>query len=317
MQHGHLSDPDDLPGAAHGVEHLLFLGTERFPDESDYKKYLAAHSGSSNASTSASQTTFHFDVAPDALDGAVERHAQFFTKPLFDASCVEREINAVNSEMNRNLQLDNRRLYQLRKATASRAPGAVFWKFGTGSKRTLWDLPTARGEDVRARLMAWYHEHYSANLMRLAIVGQASLDELEDMAVRHYSHIPNADMSAPWFDAPQLGAGELQVRLPCATATDADILSQTVTYFRNIRDLSTLRLEFPQRDSRAEYRTKPASFLSHYVGHEGDGSLLSALKKRGWATALSSGVERSAKGIEWYSVTVTLTPLGLSTCAAC
>ncbi|CAM9610182.1 unnamed protein product, partial [Scytosiphon promiscuus] len=30
---GHFSDPDDLPGLAHFCEHLLFLGTDKYPDE--------------------------------------------------------------------------------------------------------------------------------------------------------------------------------------------------------------------------------------------------------------------------------------------
>lgn len=30
---GHLSDPDDIPGLAHFLEHMLFLGTEKYPDE--------------------------------------------------------------------------------------------------------------------------------------------------------------------------------------------------------------------------------------------------------------------------------------------
>jgi insulysin len=43
-------------------------------------------------------------VHPDALDGALDRFAQFFISPLFDASCTEREIQAVDSENKRNLQ---------------------------------------------------------------------------------------------------------------------------------------------------------------------------------------------------------------------
>ncbi|CAM9700624.1 unnamed protein product [Choristocarpus tenellus] len=30
---GHFSDPDGLPGLAHFCEHLLFLGTDKYPDE--------------------------------------------------------------------------------------------------------------------------------------------------------------------------------------------------------------------------------------------------------------------------------------------
>jgi insulysin len=73
---GHLMDPLGLPGLAHFCEHMLFLGTERFPIENDYAKYLSAHAGASNAYTASDHTNYHFDVAPEHLSGAVERFAQ-------------------------------------------------------------------------------------------------------------------------------------------------------------------------------------------------------------------------------------------------
>ncbi|CAN0075079.1 unnamed protein product, partial [Hapterophycus canaliculatus] len=49
---GYFSDPDDLPGLAHFCEHLLFLGTDKYPDEASYDAHLKLHGGSSNAYTS-------------------------------------------------------------------------------------------------------------------------------------------------------------------------------------------------------------------------------------------------------------------------
>jgi insulysin len=37
---GHFSDPDEVPGLAHFLEHMLFLGTEDFPDENSYSSFL-------------------------------------------------------------------------------------------------------------------------------------------------------------------------------------------------------------------------------------------------------------------------------------
>ena len=62
---GHMSDPKDFPGLAHALEHCLFLGTtlihelklltypgtQKYPQENDYQKYLSEHSGLSNAFT--------------------------------------------------------------------------------------------------------------------------------------------------------------------------------------------------------------------------------------------------------------------------
>lgn len=58
------------------------------------------------------------------------RFAQFFLTPLFTESAVDREVNAVNSEHEKNLQNDYWRLTQLEKATAD--PTHDFSKFNTG-----------------------------------------------------------------------------------------------------------------------------------------------------------------------------------------
>ena len=33
-----MSDPDELPGLAHFCEHMLFLGTKKYPEENEYSK---------------------------------------------------------------------------------------------------------------------------------------------------------------------------------------------------------------------------------------------------------------------------------------
>lgn len=71
---GFLSDPDNIPGLAHFCEHMLFLGTEKYPDENDYNKFLSEHGGSSNASTTTDHTNYYFDVAPNHLKEALDRY---------------------------------------------------------------------------------------------------------------------------------------------------------------------------------------------------------------------------------------------------
>ena len=58
------------------------------------------------------------------------RFAQFFLCPLFDESCKDREVNAVDSEHEKNVMNDAWRLFQLEKATGN--PKHPFSKFGTG-----------------------------------------------------------------------------------------------------------------------------------------------------------------------------------------
>ena len=46
---GHFSDPEAVPGLAHFCEHMLFLGTKKYPKEGEYKEFLHQHGGMSIA----------------------------------------------------------------------------------------------------------------------------------------------------------------------------------------------------------------------------------------------------------------------------
>ena len=136
---GHASDPADLPGLAHFLEHMLFLGTQKYPDEGHYQAFLQERGGSSNAYTDFEHTNFFFDVLYPHLHEALDIFAQFFICPLFTESMTARELNAVDSENSKNLQNDAWRLQQLHRwAASSEHP---FHKFGTGNLRTLTGLP--------------------------------------------------------------------------------------------------------------------------------------------------------------------------------
>lgn len=70
---GSLSDPANISGLAHFCEHMLFLGTKKYPKENEYSQFLSEHAGSSNAFTSAEHTNYYFDVSHEHLQGALDR----------------------------------------------------------------------------------------------------------------------------------------------------------------------------------------------------------------------------------------------------
>ena len=50
---------------------------------------------------------FHFDCSPAFLAPALDHFAQFFISPLFTESATEREVNAVHSEHQKDIQVIN------------------------------------------------------------------------------------------------------------------------------------------------------------------------------------------------------------------
>jgi insulysin len=51
-------------------------------------------------------TNYHFDIASDSFEEALDMFAQFFISPLFSKGAVEREMMAVESEFQMFVQDD-------------------------------------------------------------------------------------------------------------------------------------------------------------------------------------------------------------------
>ncbi|KAL6438860.1 hypothetical protein ACFW04_003738 [Cataglyphis niger] len=290
---GYMCDPDDLPGLAHFCEHMLFLGTEKYPQQNDYNMYLSQNGGASNAATHLDHTTYYFDITPEKLGGALDRFAQFFLTPLFTETLTELELNAINSEHEKNLANDNWRFDQLDKSSAS--PDHPFSKFGTGNRETLDIIPKQKGINVRDRLLEFHKKYYSANIMSLCILGKESLDELENMVVDLFCEVQNKEVDVPvWPEHPF-----------------KDEHFRNKWYIVPIKDLRNLDITFPLPDLQQYYRSAPAHYISHLLGHEGEGSLLSALKAKGWCNSLVSGKRSGARGFNFFSVVVDLTEEGI------
>jgi insulysin len=81
-------------GTAHFLEHMLFLGTKKYPNEYDYERYISDSNGSLNGYTSNDHSMYYFSsLDPKHFHGALDRFSRFFYEPLFNPSCVEREMN--------------------------------------------------------------------------------------------------------------------------------------------------------------------------------------------------------------------------------
>ena len=48
---GSLNDPMDRQGVAHFLEHMIFMGSEKYPEESGYSEHVTTHGGFCNAFT--------------------------------------------------------------------------------------------------------------------------------------------------------------------------------------------------------------------------------------------------------------------------
>ena len=284
------ADPVDRPGLAHFLEHMLFLGTERYPEAGEYQAFISGKGGSHNAYTSFEHTNYFFDIDSAYLEPAMDRFSQFFVAPLFTERYVEREKNAVHSEYMAKIKDDSRRMFEVLKGAVN--PEHPFSKFTVGNLETLAERP---GDAVRDQLLAFYEQHYSANLMTLVVHGKESLDELEVMVNARFSEVPNYQRNKRVITEPLFREGALPMQIQLQPEQSKRLLT----------------LMFPLPDVEAYYRSKPLQLISHVVGHEGKGSLLSFLKQQGWAEWLSAGEGVGYRGGSSFSVMVQLTEAGV------
>src|SRR5277367_652645 len=71
-----------MADVAHFTEHMLFMGSEEFPAESEYNRYIEDHGGYANAYTTTDHTVFYFTIQPHGLLGGLDRISQFFIAPV-------------------------------------------------------------------------------------------------------------------------------------------------------------------------------------------------------------------------------------------
>ncbi len=284
------NDPANREGLAHFLEHMLFLGTEEYPDPGEYQQFIKSHGGSHNAFTAFRDTNYFFDIQAEHLDAALDRFAEQFASPLFTAELVDRERQAVHSEFSAKQKEDGRRFYSVKKAISN--PDHPFHQFAVGNLTTLENT----GErPLRPDLVDFWKTHYSANLMTLAVYGPQPLDELEAMVSDRFSRIENRQLEAKVYDQPLFAPKTL----PARVQVDA------------LKDIRTLSLSFPVPSQQAHYRIKPVGYIAKLLGHEGPGSLFDQLKQAGLVESLSAGSGMDTGTQEMVEISMSLTPEGL------
>jgi insulysin len=285
------NDPDSRLGMAHFLEHMLFLGTDKYPKPDDYNSFITQHGGHYNAYTAFEHTNYFFDIDPSYFKDALDRFSQFFIAPLFSQEYLEREQNAVNSEYQTYIGNDDvNQMYVMKEIMNPLHP---FSKFNIGSLDTLKNTPD---NQLRDDVMAFYQQHYSSNIMSLVLISNDSLEHLEQQAQDYFSGIVNNDFTID--------------KITADLFTNTSLPSQIS--IKPKKDEHDLDIYFPAPIMWQHYTSKPYSYLGHMLGHEGKGSLLAWLKEQGLANGLSSGSSFRHRDHNLFNISINLTPKGVA-----
>ena len=92
-------EDDDIAGASHFLEHMLFKGTAKRPEPQMISQAIESVGGILNASTDREATLYYTKVARDHFDIALDVLTDMYNSPLFVPDEVERERGVILEEL--------------------------------------------------------------------------------------------------------------------------------------------------------------------------------------------------------------------------
>lgn len=269
---GSFSDPKEVPGMAHFLEHMVFMGSKKYPKENDFDEFITQNGGSDNASTDVETTVFYFECLEKNFREALDKFSQFFISPLMKRGAMTREREAIESEFQIALPSDSARKEQLLGSLAKN--GSPINSFLWGNLITLRD--NISDKDLYNGVHKFRERHYSAHRMTLAIQARLPLEELEKFVSTYFSNIPNNKLPPDNF-----------------SEIHKDIFNtpefNKIYYVSPVKDFCQLHITWALPSLKNQYKSKPHHFISYLLGDEGKTSLFSYLKKNLWVLGTTTG----------------------------
>lgn len=221
-------------GLAHFLEHILFMGNKKYPIGGQYFEYINSHGGKTNAFTDSLNTCFYYSIDSKYLNKSLDMFGHFFIDPLFDYNSIQKEIQIVHEEYEKNIHLDRICYRQaLKLLTKENHP---FRNFDIGSTETL------RKPSIREDLMEFYRKYYVANNMKLIIMNNQPFEETEKL-IYLFSEIPSSSDSFQYTFGYPFKASNV-IKLVPVSNSKIMLLTWALPYHQNYKLLKLLRYIF-------------------------------------------------------------------------
>ncbi|WP_049723052.1 insulinase family protein [Gilvimarinus polysaccharolyticus] len=288
---GSYQNPKEIPGLAHYLEHMLFLGTKKYPEPNGFQRFVEQNAGSSNAYTATDHTNYFFQVSAEVLPEALDRFSDYFKAPIFDRQYSDKERNAVNSEWSMGKSQDGRIINRIRGITAN--PSHPSSAMPTGNLETLADQKDISLYDA---MLDFYKNNYSANIMKLVIFGKEDLDSLEALANKNFASLPNHNIQRP------------QVTITGLTPETQGMH----IYYKPQKPLRRLNIEFPIDNNQKDWRVKPNDYIANLISSEEPGTVAQILREKGWVDDFTAGANPGFYGEDgFFTIQIGVTQEGL------
>lgn len=274
---GSFTEPKKYQGLAHFLEHMIFMGSKKYPTENAFDSHIKKCGGFDNANTECEETLFYFEVSEEHLDSSIDYFTALLKAPLMMKEAMTREREAVESEFQQTLYDDEARRDQLLASLANKDyPHSTFtW----GNLKSLKEQ--INDDDLHKDLHEFCQRHYSGHRMYVCVQARLPIDELENLVVKHFTDIPSNNLSGKDFSV-----------YDYRKAFSAEFHNE-VFFVKPIENVCKLELTWVFPAMTKLYKCKPDHFLSYLIGYEGEGSLCAFLRKKLWGLELIAGVDES------------------------
>jgi nardilysin len=281
---------------------------------------VTAHGGSCNAQTEGEYTSYEFDVSASFFEETLDIFAHCLLNPILSVSSSDRELHAIENEFQLAMTNDGARLQQLFCHFAKE--NHILRKFSWGNLESLRNKPVSLNLPVQDYLQGFHQRHYLPENCRLVVLAPNSLDSLEGAVLRSFStwcvganhSFENSDDKSGGethkkrirtanegvTDIEPIKGSTLQnISLLSLTESCSPFINQrpletsatsSITRIVPIETVHSLYLSWQLPATYCDYKSKSAQYLSHLIGHEGKGSLLSSLKNDLLGDSVCAGV---------------------------
>lgn len=288
---------NDIYGLAHYCEHMLFLGSTKFPQPTHFVDFVTQHGGKFNGFTQYDTTGFFFKVFTSKFEEAIEIFSRFFIDPLFTEEYVKKEIEIVNSEFEKNIQMDSIRKEMILRQIADK--DSLFHRFSTGNTQTLWDYSQKNNINLRERTLEYYRKNYRPDNMKLIVYGNEDPEVYKNMVNKYFSEMKKREdpynpikiwsKPTPWE---YNKVGKLVLYKTINNHHDLDISIMINDVFKSIPD-------------------NPSLYLKTLINYKGKGSLDDVLRKAGLVAGIKSHLRKTYDGFSLFKIKGYITQEGI------
>ncbi len=195
-------EPDPISGASHFIEHMLFKGSERFPNAQTISETIEGVGGVLDAATDKEVTVYSAKVTSQHFELAARLIADMVRRPLMDPKEIEKERSVIIEEL--NMYRDSPADWVNVLADEAMWPGLPLGREVAGTRETVSALSAETLLDYKTR-------HYTPSNLVVSVAGNVSHAQVMDTLTTLLGDWTAAP--APTWTPSPIPAGVQRVRL--------------------------------------------------------------------------------------------------------